>query len=367
MANNNTEALEQPTDSSITRNHGREMTASIETNSDFGNFTSQRRLQSRVARHIRRDDNASEELVHLEPHRSGNTILPVESSSEFENFTSQRRQQLRDSRRTENLSNLSVDLDDLEPLATEDLDHVINEANKDRLTSFDLPSPSTSTSPSREPSPESEASSTQQGSSTVSPSISQHTQDEDNLSDVDADLDDLVSLDDGNDREQVINMVDEAERLAENPNHVPLGMTPEPEYEGRSRPALAPISHQSDRLQEEANRPRPAFPNYLMDEYLEHASNFGRDNNRQTFTERHRENIWTRTEPDTTTTTTPATNNNDVDGTDSWIDLEPLSESLPAVPRVTPLRPTTRLRAGFAQASRHLLPVQGAVVFRSFR
>ncbi|MAD86598.1 MAG: hypothetical protein CL912_26885 [Deltaproteobacteria bacterium] len=272
-------------------------------------------------------------------------ILPVESSSEFEDFISQRRQQLRDSRRMEILSDLSIDLDHLESLTTEDLDNMINEANKDKLTNFDLLSPSII--PIRELSPDSEASSTQQESATVSPSISQHTQHEDNLSDVDADLDDLVSLDDDDDREQVFNMVDEAQRMAENPSSVPLGMTLEPEHVDHSRPALAQISHHSSRLQEDSDRPRPAFPNYLMDEYLEDASNFGRDTNRQTFTERHRENIWTRTEPDTTTTMTPAANNNDVDGTDSWIELEPLSDSLPLAPRVTPLRPTTRLRTEF--------------------
>lgn len=128
---------------------------------------------------------------------------------------------------------------------------------------------SPSTTPIRELSPDSEASSTQQESATVSPSISQHTQHEDNLSDVDADLDDLVSLDDDDDREQVFNMVDEAQRMAENPSSVPLGMTPEPEHVDHSRPALAQISHHSSRLQEDSDRPRPAFPNYLMDEYLE--------------------------------------------------------------------------------------------------
>ncbi|KAG4411293.1 hypothetical protein IFR04_015565 [Cadophora malorum] len=140
-------------------------------------------------------------------------------------------------------------------------------SHKDKLTNFDLVSPSTT--PIRELSPDSEASSTQQESATVSPSISQHTQHEDNLSDVDADLDDLVSLDDDDDREQVFNMVDEAQRMAENPSSVPLGMTPEPEHVDHSRPALAQISHHSSRLQEDSDRPRPAFPNYLMDEYLE--------------------------------------------------------------------------------------------------
>ncbi|PVH69981.1 hypothetical protein DL98DRAFT_598184 [Cadophora sp. DSE1049] len=362
MATSNVESLTQPAGEEIAQNNCGTMNPSSQSESEFGNFTSQRRLLSRVSRQNRRSDDASEDLVHLGPNKNGNMTPSRELGSEFENFT-QRRLQSRVRRRSENLSNLSVDLDDLEPITTGDLDNFIKEANKDKLANYGLPSPPAT--PAREQSLEPEMTSTQQNSVPVSP-LSPQTQDDNILSDVDADLDDLVFTDDHEEREQLFNMVDEAQRMAENPNYVPLGMTTETENEDPSRSALEQISHQSNRLQEEANRPRPSFPNHLMDEYLEDASNFGRAANRQTFSERHRENIRARTGPQATTTTA-TTNNSNIDCSDSWIDLEPLRETLPTQTQDAPLGPATRQQASVGQGSLHLFPNQRTIVFRSFR
>ncbi|KAK0108821.1 hypothetical protein ONS96_002663 [Cadophora gregata f. sp. sojae] len=318
MATNNAEPITQPTEEGIALSNTR----------------------VRASSQNRRSDDAAEDSFHLAPNTSGSMILSNQSRSEFEDFTRQHRTQLRATGRSENLSDLSVDMEDLESITAGDLDAVINEANKDKLANFGIPSPPAT--PSREVSPEPEERLPLQFSAPPSPLLSPQTSDESNddiFSDSEVEIDDLAVT--------------------------------ETHHEDPSRPSLQQISPQSNRLQEEANRRRPAFPNYLMDEYLEDAFNFERSATRQTFTERHRENIRPATEPNattgTTTTTVMTTNISNIDGADSWIDPEDLWGAIPASTQVTPQRPATRQQRGIDQANRHLFPLQSAMAFRSLR